>query len=389
LKRRSNAGSLRVIRTPLSRRGFLAGSIVLGAATAAAGQEAARFFTVRKRSGHWMLITPEGNPFFSLGLNHIDSSVLRHPEMIHIWREKYGNSTERWLKEAVAPDLRDWGFNTVGWVQDYVTATVRHSPNFTYEEYQWLGLPYCHMLPFAQFHQWERDTRHPDFLSPDFGEWCDYIARAECSRFADDAKLIGYFYSDCPTWVHDRPHNRWRGPVFDPERLKTEAGRQEFSRVATKYYQTTHDAIRRYDPHHLILGDRYEAKALLPIELLLAAKPFIDVLSFQHFGAPAEVKTDLTRFHEQTSLPVLYADGCVAEPLVDGSNRHSPTGYTELLSAVRSIEGCIGLHLCGAYLKNRARRRGLKNEDETPDAEAINAIRAANQDTARWAAQIH
>src|SRR5262249_35590067 len=146
-------------------------------------------------------------------------------------------------------------------------------------------------------------------------------------------------------------------------------------------------AIHRYDPHHLILGDRYEAKALLPTELLLAAKPFVNVLSFQHFGAPAEVKADLTRFHEQTGMPVLYADGCIAEPIADGSKRHSPTGYAELLTAVRSVESCIGLHLCGAYLKNRARRRGLRNEDETPDTAAIAAIRTTNQATAVWAAQ--
>jgi hypothetical protein len=371
----------------LARRNFLACSAALCPAAVARAQEGPRYFTVAKRGGRWLLISPEGEPFFSLGLNHIDSSALRQSETIHIWRDKYGNSSERWLKEAVGPDLRNWRFNTVGWVQEYVTSTVRHSRNFTYEEYQWLGLPYCHMLPFAQFHQWERDTRHPDFFSADFAEWCDYVTRAECSRFAGDPKLIGYFYSDCPTWVHDRPNNRWRGPVFDPERLKTDAGRQEFSRLATKYYQTTHDAIRRYDSHHLILGDRYEAKALLPTELLLAAKPLVDVLSFQHFGTPGEVTADFTRFHEQTGMPVLYADGCIAEPLADGSKRHSPAGYAELLRALQSVNACVGLHLCGAYLKNRARRRGLKNEDETPDTLAIDGIRAANLAAIRWAAQ--
>jgi hypothetical protein len=54
---------------------------------------------------------------------------------------------------------------------------------------------------------------------------------------------------------------------------------------------------------------------------------------------------------------------------------------------VRSVEACVGLHLCGAYLKNRARRRGLKNEDETPDAAAIAGIRAANQAMANWLSQ--
>ena len=32
----------------------------------------------------------------------------------HEWREKYGGSTIRWIKESVAPNLKKWGFNTVG-----------------------------------------------------------------------------------------------------------------------------------------------------------------------------------------------------------------------------------------------------------------------------------
>ena len=62
-----------------------------------------------------------------------------------------------------------------------------------------------------------------------------------------------------------------------------------------------------------------------------------------------------------------------------------PKGYRRLLTAARGVDGCVGLHLCGAYLKNR-RRRGLRNEDESPDVEAIAAIRQANRETAQWMA---
>ncbi|HEY2414266.1 MAG TPA: hypothetical protein VGI40_18625 [Pirellulaceae bacterium] len=34
----------------------------------------------------------------------------------------------------------------------------------------------------------ERDTRNPDFFSADFAEWCDDVARTECSRFADEPR---------------------------------------------------------------------------------------------------------------------------------------------------------------------------------------------------------
>jgi hypothetical protein len=136
----------------------------------------------------------------------------------------------------------------------------------------------------------------------------------------------------------------------------------------------------------LILGDRYEAAERLPDEVLEAASPYVDVLSFQDFKPPERVAIDLTRFHQRFQKPVLLADSCVSETLADGSKRHSPGGYRRLLETLRGVEGCVGLHLCGAYLKNRRRRRGLRAEDETPDVAAVAAIRQANRETAEWSA---
>jgi hypothetical protein len=363
-------------------------ALAQGGPVGAAAPETKGHFTLKKRAGRWWFISPAGEAVFSLGLNHIDSAPLRYTNAGHIWREKYANSTERWLKQAVAPDLRDWGFNGVGWTQEVVVRgpnLCRHSPPFTFEEYQWLGMPYCHLLPFAEIHEWENETRNPDFFSQDFEDWCDYVARTHCARMADDPKLIGYFYSDCPTWVHTRPGNKWKGPLFDPEKLKTDAGRKQLTDLATRYYRITHDAIRRYDANHLILGDRYEAAEPIPDELLDAAGPFVDVLCFQHFGQPAQVQADLARRHERTGKPVLLADFARAIKAPSGIARHDGAGYRDMLSRLRDIPGCVGFHLCGAYLRNHCRNRGLRDELEHPDQEAIDAISAANRQTTEWA----
>lgn len=346
-----------------------------------------KVFTLGQRRDRWWFITPDGKPFFSIALNHIDPSPLRSTANGDLWSRKYGNSMERWLKESVAPDLREWGFNSVGWTQEVVTrgqTNHRHSRTFTFEEYQWLGLPYCHQLPFADFHQWEAETRYPDFHSAEFTEWCDYVAREHCARMAGDPKLIGYFYIDCPTWIHTRPESAWKGPLFDPEKLKTDAGRKALTALASKWYQVTHDAIRRYDKQHLILGDRYEAKAPIAEEVVRAALPYVDVLSFQHFQKPDEVAANLRKWHELTGKPVLLADHALATRLPDGVQMHDGRGYTEMLAALRSLPGCVGYHLCGAYLRNTTRNRALRAADETPDSDAIAAITAANRETAEW-----
>ena len=377
----------------IGRRRFLVAAAALAClpktARAATTQTSSDgFFTLGQENGRWWFLTPERRPFFSLALNHIDSTPLRGAESISIWRDKYRNSTREWLERAVRHDLLDWGFNSVGWVQEVVTrqpTSHRHSRNFVYEEYQWLDLPYCHMLPFADFHQWEQETKNPDFFSVGFEEWCDYVARSECSRFAGDPKLIGYFYIDCPTWVHIREFNQWKGPLFDPEKLSTEAGRAELKRLASRYYQVTHDAIRRYDPHHLILGDRYEMNAPLPAEVVEAAAPYVDVLSFQDFAPVERIRADLAHWHETSGKPVLLADSAGSLNAAGGVVRHDADKYAATLAALRENPGAVGFHLCGAYLRNQARKRGLRDDHERPDEQVIAAIHAANRETQAWA----
>ena len=351
-----------------------------------AGGQDQRFFRLEPRSGRWRFLSPQGAPFFSLGMNHIDSSALRYAENGAIWRDKYANDEKKWLQTGVTPRLREWGFNTIGWTQEVVVRgprMVRHSPRFTFEQYQWAGMPYCHLLPFVEFHEWEFETRYPDVFGTEFEDWCDYVARTDCARMAGDPKLIGYFYSDCPTWVHTRKPDM-KGPLFDPEMLKTDAGKKKLSDLATRYYQLTHRSIRRYDRNHLIFGDRYEANAPLPEEVLRAAFPTVDALGFQYFTTPEIVARDFTKWYEMSGKPLLLADAAVP-----GRNRNEAPArlggqYEEMLQALRRLPGCVGWHYCGAFLKNRARRQGFMDENEQVQGEFIAAVAKANQETERW-----
>ncbi|OPZ16671.1 MAG: hypothetical protein BWZ10_01371 [candidate division BRC1 bacterium ADurb.BinA364] len=277
-----------------------------------------------------------------------------------------------------------WGFNTIGWAQEVVVrddcqaerhVMHRHSRNWTFEEYQWADMPYCHLLPFAETHQWEVETRYPEVFSQAFEDWCDYVARDQCARMADDPKLIGYFYVDCPSWAHAPKWNP-KGPWFDPESLKTESGRAELARTARRYYRTTHDAIRRYDANHLIFGDRYEGKALVPDEVLLAAAPYIDALSFQYFDAPGRICSDFERWHKLTGKPVLLADACAPG--------RKPENYGPMIKALRELPCCIGWHVCGAYLCNRCRKYGFRDERNEAIEPLATLATQANRETLDW-----
>jgi len=79
--------------------------------------------SVRQMYGAWA-----GEPLFSVAMNYIDSTTLRYEENSGIWRERYGNSEERWIRTGVRPNRLDWGFNSVGWTQEVVTRYSNQPP---------------------------------------------------------------------------------------------------------------------------------------------------------------------------------------------------------------------------------------------------------------------
>ena len=356
------------------------------------------FFSVKEVDGHWWFIDPEGNPFFSIGLNHIDSTGLRYPDNIHIWREKYQSDQMTWIKKGVAENLKKWGFNTIGWVQEavlvgeknnrYKYCMHRHSNNWTVEEYQAAGIPYCHMLPFAEVHQWDLETRHPDVFNEAFEDWCDYVARHYCTVMADDPNLIGYFFSDCPNWIHPSYNPKLKGPWFNPNMLNSKVGRQEFKAAIDQYYKTIVESIRRYDKNHLILGDRLEGKQPLPDIVINTAAKYVDVLSFQYFDSYEKILSDFQKWHEMTGLPILLADAPVPrkrssrkEFMEEGvSYEGQGEEYISYMRHFFKASFMVGWHYCGAYMENRERRFGLLNRFDEPNEEITKYMSQINHE---------
>ena len=347
--------------------------------------EATGFFRVQRVLGRWWFIDPDGNAFISLGVNHIESSALKYPDNVHIWRERYG-SEERWLKEGVAARLRGWGFNTIGWTQEVVAPNAQHSPVWEVEQYQWAGMPYCHMLPFVNFATYERHPLYPDVFGPQFEQWVDYVARSYCTDMADDPNLIGYFYVDCPAWTGHAHGPSWA----DGLDLEDDTNVAELQRIATRYYTLLHDAIRRYDKNHLILGDRYDGKLGIPRWLLDAMRPTVDVLSIQYYAPWEDMAADLPRWHGTCGKPILLADSAFLAPtellkvskearvyVPDQAARGE--AYRNFAAAAFSEPYIIGWHWC-AFIENRARRSGMVNYRDEPYHELVTRMRGTNRE---------
>ena len=350
------------------------------------------FFRLREINGRWWFMTPDGEKFWSLGINHFDSATLRYEESGNIWEVKYENSMKKWLKQ-VKKDVQSWNFNTIGWVQEVVTREPenhRHSRSFTYEEYQWMDMPYGHMLPVIDSDQWEMEVKLPDVRSSNFSEWVEYVCRDECARLKDDPNLLGYYYVDCPVWIHTTPGNEWRGSLVDPDMEKSEAGRKEIHEIATIYYKTLHNTIRRYDKNHLIFGDRYELNRPVSETVVLAARPYVDAFCFQCFKDPQPLFNDLKYWADKLKMPVFIADSARlekndSEEQIHGKSfkMHYTVKYEETLKLIRELPECVGFHLCGAYVQNFTRRFGLKNHQDIEETETAE-IKRINLEMQEW-----
>jgi hypothetical protein len=316
-------------------------------------------------------------------VNHIESSALKYPDNVHIWKKRYGTE-ERWLQEGVAARLQAWGFNTIGWTQEVVTRDFRHSPVWEHEQYQWAGMPYCHMLPFTNIATYEPWPIYPDVFSSEFEQWVDYVARSYCLDMADDPRLIGYFYADCPAWEGHKRAASWASALD----LTSPAGVCEMRRIADRYYALLHDAIRRYDRNHLILGDRYDGKLGIPDWLLEAMMPTVDVLSVQYYAPWEDMSRDLDRWYAKCGKPILLADSAFLAPtellqVPESARVYVPDqrargqAYQQFAAQAYARPYIVGWHWC-AFIENRARRSGIVNYRDEPYHDLVTRMRDLN-----------
>lgn len=354
------------------------------------------YFGVRRVADRWWLVSPGNRRFVNIGVAHAEPANLRYPHNIRIWQERYG-SRERWIRDGFVRDLTDWGFTAIGGTEEYVSGTglgvtgtpvdIGHSHGWHPADYAVAGMPYTFPLRPLEIEAWNGHPAYRDPTSNAFDEYCDYLARAVCAEHADASNLIGYFLVDGPCWA-----GHPTGADFPALRGLDAASRTAaLSDVANAYYETVTRNIRRHDPNHLVLGDRYGVRAGMPDPVLRAMREYVDVLSVQAFtGADqrrhADVLALLDRCHELTGKPILLADTgnwCAtamnpqrASDIPDQATRAEL--YVSTLSAYAERPWFLGWNWCG-YVENLARGVGMKDPFDEPYRDFVEPVTRFNR----------
>jgi hypothetical protein len=230
------------------------------------------WFRTAYAADRWWLVTPDGKPFYSTGVNHVtasndtDRASGRCPYCDAI---AAGYPDVGAWADTTVQRLRDWGFNTIGSWSDL----DRFGPR----------MPYTALLSMSG---------PADWFSPAFAANAAEVANTAVSPRKDDPNLIGWVTDSELRWGPD-----WRSqaqlldeylqlPVGAPGRAVAEQHAGDpmgFVRVlAERYFSVTSAAIRAVDPHHLLLGVK-QVTQLTPPEVLEAARPYVDVFSVDDY----------------------------------------------------------------------------------------------------------
>jgi hypothetical protein len=313
------------------------------------------FFHTEQIDGRWWLVSPDGNAFFSKGVDNVSFA----PESDS--SPKPPDDPAAWAK-ATSQRLRDWNFNTVGaWSAQQMYGT---------------GIAYAPVLNIAS--SAGRDVWLKggvvDYFSPEFREIANRVAERLCAPHAKDPWLLGYFTDNELRWGQD-----WRSresllegylkmkegsPGFrkaaeflkgrgrSPENL-TDADKNEFLQlVADEYGRVSSEAIRRYDPNHLILGCRF---AVYPGDTVMrGAGRYFDIISFHSYSpnAPVERLEQITKLTGKPTMVTEFSFKAADSGLPNTKGAAKPVatqedrakGFAGYVEALAALPGCVGYH---------------------------------------------
>ncbi|GDY20305.1 hypothetical protein LBMAG56_16500 [Verrucomicrobiota bacterium] len=304
--------------------------------------EATGWFRLQQNGGRFWLVTPEGHPFFNLGINHLASG------MDNAQRADVALATELTRK------FKSWHFNTAGY---------NASPLFAKDT------PFVSFLNLVPTSRFLRDkASFPDVFDAAFQRDLQTRIEHQCRDVRDNPRLLGYVWTDTPLWnlkdarrtikkdwvstlrqlaaaapgkiayvdfllethggdfakiaqiydVKATSRAELLAAPFDAVRVDAPPVAAEdaqfLRRIARTFYGVAGPAYRKNDPHHLVWGEMY-LQGVHPDEVLEEAMPHIDVLLIQPTGNPAAKEPKdhfpaalFDRLHQTYRKPIIIGD---------------------------------------------------------------------------------
>ncbi len=406
------------------------------------------FYTLKQTGGYWAVRDPEGTPVYITAMNHVgdatiypfdfDQKYSSKEEWIHQVRE----NLRAWGFTYLGPTIAGHSPKREQPTSVADRGLVVVTPEWPVEDFETLDYPFTLLLEFPGFHEMKPREQYPDVFSEEFRRALDAHLRPTCEALRDNPNLIGYHLAHNSPWSHihlgvDADFGEWIRQIvgqpgsparqkwievmrrlygtterykeiyypiesFDeiddlPDPLRgigsAEVVRQDqiafIREVAREWYRLFHDTIRRYDPNHLILGDRLTIhRQVLPVYVLDAMYPYVDALSINMMGSAEQMMRNLREILIHWDKPILAAD--VGARAYDGRIKSGALleddeavgqFYWEHVRLGVAHPLLIGIAWCG-YWETTAHHSGIVDcRTEEVNQTILNAMIDAN----RWA----
>ncbi|MBK1875229.1 endo-1,4-beta-xylanase [Pelagicoccus mobilis] len=300
--------------------------------------EATGFFQTHHDGERWWLVTPEGNAFLSLGLNHYHPNWWTREENKEHWNSVFGAQSEwdeDWkegFKNEAQTDCERLGINTLGYHCE--TPILQDAPYGPF-------MPYIRQYRPIEFslHLRVGAEGYPDFFSPEFADHCDSVAQQQVAPHANDPWILGWAMADVPTmldsesawsgvptwprvlrnlgnaapgklayvdtmkerytgidtfnttysttfanWEELETAVNWRPNTDTNNRAEVADNNAFLRKCVDEYYRQAKEALRRYDTKHLFLGDKLNGNGDAVDVLADVIAKHVDVLLVQYYA---------------------------------------------------------------------------------------------------------
>ena len=321
------------------------------------------YFHTQKISERWWLVSPEGNVFFSKGVNSV------HPPYEEVF---HGTGAT-----VAVGFLRDWGMNTAGCWSD-VALTKEH-----------VAVAFRAKIVGAGMKDF------PDVFDPAWKSKVEHEAQVLCTPLRSNPWILGYFTDNERPWKHED-----KAEDFVKEFLKlppSAAGYREAMRAqkagpfamktfrekaAEIYFKTTSAAIRHADPNHIILGCRFAGTPALSV--VKKMKGYADVISINNYQEHPPIQF-LREMSQAADMPVMVTEFSFKGPgdglAESGSGPEKPTqaerarGYEAYVRELAGLNCCVGCH----WFKYGENWQGALQSDGQPWPELTQAFASFNR----------
>ncbi|MBE0652353.1 MAG: beta-galactosidase [Bacteroidales bacterium] len=345
--------------------------------------EATGFFRVEK-ADRWWLVTPGGSAFLSFGLNHMDTVYLLQDYNIDFWRTQFSfkDPSEPSFREGfvkkVMSDLNVFGMNTLGchgkkevfgkitvpYVQGLFFAPtaywalrgVQSYPDVYSDEFRkrceeiaeniclpkvndpfLIGYTFTNvpiltdldadahgMVPWGapqdQRPTWPRALRNRGPETAGKKVFVDLMQK----RYPTILEFNQNYGTGFNTFSELLNAVNW-SPFEKIEKINDAADNHAFMLdIYEQYYRVTCQAIKQFDPNHLLFGDPLNANTGTTDDIVTLVARHIDLISYQYYGPYSDQSHVLDHWSALTGKPIFNTDSNFTVPYEQMPN---PVGW--------------------------------------------------------------